>query len=560
MAEPVTNNPIASEVVDRIAALKRERVNFDTLWREVAERIHPEERRQFESSLKDTEQGQDEFNRRFDSTASTALNRFSAIMDSFLTPRQSMWHRLQVDNPELQKDRQVRLWFDEATRILFKFRYAPKANFASQNNRIFDSVGMFGNGPMFIDALSGERGLRYKACPLGQIYFAENHQGIVDTVFRSFPMTARQIVQAFPEGVPDSVMKKARTANASQDKMEVIHCVKPREDVDRDRADFRGMPFASYYVLEDGKFLLRENGFISMPYAISRYKVASGESYARSPATDVLPSIKTVNEQKKTLLKQAHRTVDPVLLGHDDGDISGFSMIPGAYNAGGVSKEGRPLIHTLPVGRLDVSRDMMEDERNDIKDAFLVTLFQILVESPNMTATEVIERIREKGILLAPEFGRQESEYLGPLIEREMNLLLFQGLLPPLPPILLEAQGEYTIVYDSPFSRTQRAEEAAGLLRTYDFSLNVAERTQDMSVLDYFDLDVIIPEMAHIQGMPERFLRDPAQIIEIREARAQAQEAERAARLAPGAAALAKAGAVVEEKAPGLAAAAAAEA
>ena len=40
---------------------------------------------------------------------------------------------------------------------------------------------------------------------------------------------------------------------------------------------------------------------------------------------------------------------------------------------------------------------------------------------PQMTATEVIERTNEKGILLAPTIGRQQSEYLGPMIERELD-------------------------------------------------------------------------------------------------------------------------------------------
>lgn len=43
----------------------------------------------------------------------------------------------------------------------------------------------------------------------------------------------------------------------------------------------------------------------------------------------------------------------------------------------------------------------------------LVTLFQILTETPQMTAAEVVERTNEKGILLAPTVGRQQSEYLG---------------------------------------------------------------------------------------------------------------------------------------------------
>jgi hypothetical protein len=51
-----------------------------------------------------------------------------------------------------------------------------------------------------------------------------------------------------------------------------------------------------------------------------------------------------------------------------------------------------------------------------------------------MTATEVLERTREKGALLAPTTGRQQSKALGPMIEGELEILARAGALPELPP------------------------------------------------------------------------------------------------------------------------------
>ena len=136
---------------------------------------------------------------------------------------------------------------------------------------------------------------------------------------------------------------------------------------------------------------------------------------------------------------------------------------------------------------------MMEHEAALINDAFLVTLFQILTETPQMTATEVIERTNEKGILLAPTIGRQQSEYLGPLIDRELDVLAAQNLLPPMPPRLREAQGEYEVRYDSPLARAQRAQEAAGFIRTVETVKELVNITQDTSLLDPFDFLTAIP-------------------------------------------------------------------
>ena len=43
----------------------------------------------------------------------------------------------------------------------------------------------------------------------------------------------------------------------------------------------------------------------------------------------------------------------------------------------------------------------------------------MLSENPNMTATQVIELVNEKGMLVAPTLGRQHTEYVGGIVERE---------------------------------------------------------------------------------------------------------------------------------------------
>jgi hypothetical protein len=304
------------------------------------------------------------------------------------------------------------------------------------------------------------------------------------------------------------------------------------------------MDFASYYIAIEGHTTLEEGGYQTFPYSISRYYQVGGEIYGRSPAMDVLPAIKTLNEEKKTILKQGHRAVDPVLLAHDDGVLDGFNLTPGAINAGGVSADGRPLIHTLPVGNIAVGKDLMDDERAVINDAFLVTIFQILVETPQMTATEVMERVKEKGILLAPTIGRQQSEYLGPMIERELDLLAQQGLLPPMPPELIEAKGEFKITYDSPLTRAQRAEEASGVMRTIESVLQVVNITQNPEPLDHFNWDNVVPEIADIHGVPAHWLASPEEVAQRRAGRAKQAESEAAMRAAPGTAALMKAAAI----------------
>lgn len=540
----MTVDTAAENVIRRFDSAVALRGNWESHWEEIARRVLPNYAGSFTSHGMTRSQGEKRTEEMVDATAALALPKFASVMESMLTPRTSRWHRLMPTDRALLKNRNVKLWFEDVTDILFDYRYAPKANYAGQGFETYQSLGAFGTGTLFIDSLS-DGGLRYKSIHLGEIHFLENHQGIIDTAFRKFPLTARQAMQKFGKAndkVPDRIKDAVKSSNPgdSEKQFWFIHCVRPREDYSPGRKDFKGMAFTSEYVNVEEKIVVREEGYGSFPYAIGRYVQAPGELYGRSPAMMALPAIKVLNEEKKTVLKQGHRVVDPVLLAHDDGVLDTFSLKPGAVNAGGVNADGRPLVHALQTGNLSLAKEMMQDEQATIKDAFLLSLFQILLETPQMTATEVLERTREKGILLSPTMGRQQSEFLGPQIERELDVLAQQGLLPPMPQFLRDAGGQYKVEYDSPLSRAQKAENAAGLFRTVDWAAGVINITQDPSPLDWVNWDEAIPDVMDINAVPERWRNSMDKVKAIRDGRAQQQQAQQAIDALPGAASMAK--------------------
>jgi hypothetical protein len=473
-----------------------------------------------------------------------ALHRFAAICDSLLTPRNMIWHGLDVEDDNLMKDRQVRMWLHATTMSMFKARYSSYGNFAANNNQVYQSLGAFGTGPMFVDQACDEAGnllraLRYKAIPLGEMFLMENHQGLVNGFIRWFRLNARQAKMKWPDKPLPPSLQSAYDAGSLTQFNFLHHCVPNRE------RDQKGMPFASTYISIEGKSIMQEGGYRSFPLSASRYEQAPGEVYGRSPAMMVLPALKTLNAEKRMFLKQGHRAADPVLLTYDDGLVDGVSLRPGALNKGGVNSEGKELIKVLPTGELQVSKEMMDEERQLINDAFLVSLFQILTETPQMTATEVIERTNEKGILIAPSMGRQASEYLGTMIPRELDLMVQMGMVEPMPPQLAEAlnakQTKFHVRYTSPLSRAMEAQEAAGFIRAVETTKELVAITQDQSLLDVYEFDVAQPAIARIQGTPEPWLASQESIAKKRAARAQALAKEQQIQAAPAAAALIKA-------------------
>lgn len=517
------------------------RGNWNNHWTEIAQRILPMDSYLFQNYSQLSSQGEKRNFELYDSTGLTALKRFGALLDSLLTPRDQFWHIIVANDPVLMKDRGTRMYFDILNQRLFDYRYNPKANFAANNQWQYISLGAYGTGVMFIDALAGaDRGVRYKTCHLGENYIQENHQGLIDSNCRHFMLTARQAYQKFGDDCPEQI--RATWKIRPEEPFYFLHWVRPNLDRDPERIDHKGMAYESCYISIMGSQIVYENGYRSFPYAISRYYQAANETYGRSIAMDVLPELKTLNEQYKTMLKQGHRAVDPVLLAHDDGVIDGFNLSPGAINPGGISEDGRLLVQPLPTGSVEFGEKQMDQSRQVINDAFLVSLFQsLVVDAPMKTAAQVYEEIREKGILVAPTIGRQNSEYLAPLIEREIDILNQQGALPPMPKLLASAQGQYKITFKSPITRLQEAEYTAGAMRTIQMLLEYATAAQDSSVLDILDMDTAGPDIARSNGTPEKWFRDEKALQMVRQQKAQQKATQQQIEAAPAIAGMMKA-------------------
>ena len=518
--------PNTGEIFSRFARLKNDRAVWESHWEEIAERVLPRSRI-FTGELT---AGDKRTSKLYDATAALACERFASAVESLLTPRGARWHQLRSTNPMLNKDHQVRLWFDQVTSIMFAYRYSPKSFFSSQMHEGYMSNGAFGTAGMFVDE-HPEGGLMYRHVHLSDLYLAENEMGRIDTVFRTFKVTARQALRMFEDGDLSSNLRKL-AAEKPDDKVELLHVCCPRTDRDINARDRKNRRFFSGYYEVKEQQLIEEGGMDDMGYILSRYNTGPREIYGRSPSMTVLPDIKMINEMSKTVIRAGQKAVDPPLIIADDGVILPVNSKPGAATFARMDGRSQAPIQPLFTGaRVDIGLEMMEQRRKQINDSFLVTLFQILVDSPSMTATEVLQRAQEKGALLAPTVGRQQSETLGPLIERELSVLSEQGLIPPKPPILDEAGGEYEIEYVSPLTQAMRAPEGVGILRTLESVQAIA--AVDPSVMDNFNTDEITRSLAEINGAPQRIMRDENEVAEMRGQRQQAEMLQAGAAAAP---------------------------
>jgi hypothetical protein len=182
----------------------------------------------------------------------------------------------------------------------------------------------------------------------------------------------------------------------------------------------------------------------------------------------------------------------------------------------------------------------MDDERRPINEVFLVTLFQILAEEPGpqQTAYEVAQRQSEKATLLAPAIERLQSEYHGPLIEREIDIATEAGEIPPMPQALMDRFDDIKVEYLGELSQAQRADEVAGILRAAEVAPAFA--ALDPTSVKKVDWTAAYGRLVEGLGMSQKFIRSDDDMDAMRAEDEQMQAAVALAQGAPAAGAAAK--------------------
>lgn len=549
----------AKDLLQQFGRIESDRGIWNAHWQEIADRIMAKPRG-FTSSITPGGKRTDKI---FDATACLALGRFTSAMESVVCPRAERWHSLEPQDPALANDPDVKAWLEALTDLLFRVRYGARSAFASETQECFTDLGGFGTQVMMIDDIRNHRMLYprptpvvYMAIPLESHYIEENSLGQVDKNYRVMKMDARQAAQHFglenlPKRIKEAYEKKAA------DLWTFIHFTYPTVDYDAAAWDHRAMPYTSCYVCRDEPMIVEEAGYRRNPYAVARAVTSAGEIYGRSPAMTLLPDIKMLNEVRKDILRASHLATRPPLLVADD--ISALNVTPDAINYGMVDENGRARAMPLHTGAdLHVGDETIRDLRTSINDGFYVTLFQILVDNPQMTAYEAALRAQEKGQLLSPIMGRQEQELLAPVIENEIAILWDNGTIlrsiGDMPDVLKEAGGSIKVVYRNQLAQFQRAPEATRTLMAMQQLTPLA--AIDPTVMDGFDPDGVRDVICEANGVPQKALRKPEDIKKVREGRQQQIDASQAVAAAPqlGAAAkdLAMANATSQQAQPAL--------
>lgn len=294
-----------------------------------------------------------------------------------------------------------------------------------------------------------------------ECYLAENRFGVVDTCYRVYNLSFRQMADKWGveklQGIWPGFKEKLEKNPYAE--TEILHAMQPRKDFAPYRVDKAGLPYASNWFLRSPLKLLEESGYREQPCFSWRWRKNDDEVYGRSPVWDAMVEVMTGQQQGRTNLIGGQKMVEPPMVGQED--------LRGKVNSGPsgwtwVSDVSRQMPQTLqekiqlPYG-VDAQERTDEKIHRHLQTNFFMMLSQAAMNKVDLTATQVMEMSGEKAAVIATRVGNAETEILTPVHERTSAMEDRAGRLPPPPEILLALGITGTeIEYLGPFSQLQK--------------------------------------------------------------------------------------------------------
>lgn len=523
----------AKDILTRWEKLREEHRYWAPLWQEIADYIHP--RRSSFTTRRSS--GAKQTEKLFDSTAPKAHDRLASTLSGTLTSGAVQWFSLKLRDDTLNGAKEVRVWLEESAQRMF--RAFNQSNFAQESNELYLDETALGTGAILAEERAPDAatfgGLQFTALPLHNLVIDEDSEGRVDTIMHCFEMSARNAAKKWGSGNLGDKIQKA-LEDGKDDQMFTFLCaIYPREDAIKnpDAATSKNrLPFALAYIAIADKHLIYESGFHEFPAMVPRWSKTSGEKYGRGPGHLALPDTKTLNKIKEISLKRDAKALDPPLKVRSDGVIGTPDMRPGKITT--VENDMGAVEPLFPVGffrEASSSEQIKSAElRESIKDIFYDDLTQLPV-GPQMTATEVVKRFELMQRRLGPTMGRQQTEFLNPLIERIFGIMYRRGALTEPPQVLLERGADIDVEYEGPLAKSQRLSQVEGIERLQVIVNNIA--AVDPTVIDNINVDEAVRISADVLGAPDKILRSEREVQELRKARqAQQEEQQRKADMA----------------------------
>lgn len=531
------DNKTASSIIakSKKAFSSQERTNVESIWKLLAEFILPNANGGF---FGDHTKGIRRDARVFASVGSQSNRDLSSFLHATITNPAMDWSKLRFRTDALNNLPSAVKWMQDSVTLVHQ--HLNESNFNSEIGEVYQSLSALGTSVIFHEELTEDtqgRKFNFNTWHLSEIAYAENALGTVDTIYRKFTMTLKQLCEKFGDAVPSELQEKCE--HSPLEEYHLIHGMYPRDkkDIKLDKTTGMSAPehraFASCYVLLNGKVLLLEDGYYEFPAYVPRWSTCPAEIYGYGPGHVALSDVRSINKVWEESLKALAKSVNPTIF------TTKMNMLSADLRPGRVTqvRDVNQVKEFVTQSRMDMIQFAVENISNSIKAAFYIDklLLPPRTETGEMTAYEVAQRLEQLQQIMGPTVSRFNDELLTPLVLRSIKILLRANVLPPMPQDMLAALPtkngqkdlDFEIMFVNSLARSQQLAELRNVQTFIQESTGLAQLDQGQC-LDLIDFDKVLEYSAEIREIPEQLLRSDDDVKALRDTK-QKQQAQQQA-------------------------------
>lgn len=494
-----------------------------SFWQEVADNFYPE-RADF-TTVRNL--GTDFADNLTTSYPILARRDLGNALGSMLRPTSKEWFRIRTTENWEQLGAEARAWLEWAGSKLKRAMYNRRAQFTRATKEADHDFAAFGQAVLQTSLNRNADGLLYRCWHLRDVAWRENEEGMVDTVYRKWKPTARDLATLFPGKIHPNV--KAKLEKEPMHEVNVWHCIVPSDMYEKENGKASRTPFRSYYIDVDNKHMMEDVGLFMMEYVIPRWQTVSGSQYAYSPSTvAALPDARLIQAMTSVLLEAGEKAVNPPMIAVMEALRSDVSIYAGGITIADAEYDERlgsvlrPLeqdIKGIPLGL-----DMARDTRAMISDCFYLNKLALPPSEREMTAYEIGQRVQEYIRQAMPLFEPMEAEYNAPICENTFSLMLRAGAFGSPMDIPRELQGvAYEFAFESPLHDATERQKGQRFLEAK--SMLAEAIALDQSSVAMVDVKVALRDVLQGINVPAKWTRSEEAVEAIQQEQQQQQQA-----------------------------------
>jgi len=374
-------------------------------------------------------QGTAQNTRVYDTTAVEGVKTFVSKIHDTMTPPQTQWGFLEVDenmvdDPEtqVQELEEYQLTLDKYMRRLFGYIHA--SNFDVAINECYYDL-CIGTSALVINAYNDKQPFLCTSIPMDKLCIEEAVNGKIESWYRTWQnLKIIELKTRWPKIMLTSDLIHDLLSDIDA-KVRMIY-----EGV----AYFPNMPKVYLYAVWCDTGILFSEYLDSSPGIIWRFQKTNNETWGRGPVMEALPSIISLNELARIELASANLNVFRPYMGFSDAvfnphtfRLEPFSIIPIAP----IGADGQVPIIPLPNSsdpqfaqltaadlRMQIKSLLYAEEPQDARGIQPQTAYELSLKQQNLAQK------------IGPLFSRLEHEFLEPVIARFAYILHHMGKLP----------------------------------------------------------------------------------------------------------------------------------